>query len=600
MEVALIMNKSTLLKLIAVIIVIVVALIAAVPPNAPFMPEEKRFTYYTFPLLPPLLAIALAMATRQVLLALFAGVWIGGLMATGYNPLSATTQTVAWYVENATDSWNASILLYDFVLGAFMGLLYASGSVHSAARAIARKVKSALGASFAGWLLGLAIFFDDYGNTVIVGNTIRPVSDRVRVSRELLSYIVDSTAAPVAGLALVSSWIGYEVGLIKDSFDGLRELATKGIISIAPTIEAYGAWLSSVPFRFYSILAILLVLTVVITRRHFGPMLKAEHRAIKEGKVLRDGAKPLVPTEEVIGTKPIAKKYAPGWVFAISISVLVAITLLGMWVTGAADPSKWWETPFTEALMNADTATALFWAGMATYFTALAGILITKSLSFSQAMDYTIKGMYLMVFPNAILLHAWCIKSATDAVGTADYVVHGAAVAGLPAILVPLLIFLVSMFISFTTGTSWGTFGVMMPIAIPMAWRLALMQFPGNLDIIYTITFASIASVFAGGIFGDHCSPISDTTIMSSMFSAADHIDHVNTQVPYAVLAASVGIVLYLLFAAGVTNPIILLPIGVVLLIIFHYVLSNLYAKKVGLPPKVPNYVMGASGKEME
>ena len=145
--------------------------------------------------------------------------------------------------------------------------------------------------------------------------------------------------------------------------------------------------------------------------------------------------------------------------------------------------------------------------------------------------------------------------------------------------MVPLVIFLVSMFISFTTGTSWGTFGVMMPIAVPMAWRLALIQYPGNLDIAYTVMFASITSVFAGGIFGDHCSPISDTTIMSSMFSASDHIDHVNTQIPYAVLATSVGIVL-------------LVPL--------HYVISNLYAKKVGLPPKVPNYIVGASGKEIE
>jgi len=585
------LERSALLKTVVVAIVVAVALAAFVPPNAPFMPEEKRFPYVTFPLLPPLLAIALAMATRQVLLALFVGVWIGALMVVGYNPLAAFTKTIEWYVENATDSWNASILLYDFVLGAFMGLLYASGSVHAAARAIARSVRSARSASFAAWLLGLAIFFDDYGNTVIVGNTIRPVADRMRVSRELLSYIVDSTAAPVAGIALVSSWIGYEVGLIKEAFDSLKELAEKGVIAVAPAIEAYGAWLSSVPLRFYSILAIILVLIVVLTRRHFGPMLKAEHRAVKEGKVLRDGATPLVPTEEVIGAEPAAKKYAPAWVFVASITMLVVITLLGMWVTGAADRSRWWETPFTEALMNADTATALFWAGMATYLTALVGSLVTRALSFSQAMDYTIKGMYLMVFPNAILLHAWSIKSATDAVGTPDYVVHGAAVAGVPVLLVPLVIFLVSMFISFTTGTSWGTFGVMMPIAIPMAWRLALMQFPGNLEVAYTAMFASIAAVFAGGIFGDHCSPISDTTIMSSMFSAADHIDHVSTQIPYAVLAASVGIVLYVLFAAGVTNPLILLPLGIVLLIVLHRVLNSLYAKRVGLPPKVPNYV---------
>jgi len=588
--------RTVFLRALVVAVVIAIALAAYVPPNAPFMPKDKRFPYITFPLLPPLLAVALAMATRQVLLALFVGVWIGALMVVGYNPLAAFTKTIEWYVENATDPWNAAILLYDFVLGAYMGILYVSGAVHAAARAIARKVRSALGASFAAWLLGLAIFFDDYGNTVIVGNAIRPVSDRTRVSRELLSYIVDSTAAPIACLALVSSWIGYEVGLVKESFASLKELVEEGVISAAPTIEAYGAWLMAVPYNFYSIFAILLVLVVVLSRRHFGPMLRAEHRAVREGKVLRDGAKPLVPVEEVIGAKPVAKRYAPAWVFVTAIAVLVVVTLLGLWVTGAADRARWWETPFGEALMNADTATALFWAGMATYFTALVGSLATRSLSFSQAMDYTIKGMYLMVYPNAILLHAWCLKSATDAVGTPDYVVHGAAVAGLPVLLVPLVIFLVSMFVSFTTGTAWGTFGVMLPIAIPMAWRLALMQFPGDMDTAYTTMFASIAAVAAGGIFGDHCSPISDTTIMSSMFTACDHIDHVITQIPYAVLAASVSILLYALFATGITNPVILLPLGAALLIALHRVVSDLYARKVGLPPKVPNYTVSEGG----
>ena len=420
------------------------------------------------------------------------------------------------------------------------------------------------------------------------------------MSREFLSYIVDSTAAPVAGIALVSTWIGYEVGLIKDAIEGLQKMASQGVIAAAPDIGAYMAWMSSVPFRYYSILAIVLVLTVVLTRRHFGPMLKAEHRARKEGKVIRDGAQPLMPTESVLGAEPVAKKWTSGWVFAISILALVSITLLGMWVTGADDPSKWWETPFTDALMNSDSATALLWGSFTAYLIALVGGLVSRSLSIAKAMEYTVKGMYLMVFANAILLLAWSIKSATDAVGTADFVVYAATAGGVPALVVPLVIFLVSMFISFTTGTSWGTFGVMMPIAVPMAWRLALIQYPGNLDVAYTVMFASIASVFAGGIFGDHCSPISDTTIMSSMFSASDHIDHVNTQIPYAVLAASVGIVLYLLFAAGITSPLILLPIGVVLLVLLHYVISNLYAKKVGLPPKVPNYVVGASGKEIE
>jgi len=219
------MQTTTLMKIITIVIVFIISFIAFVGPTA-----ERP--YPIFPLLPPLLAIALAIITRQVLPALFAGVWIGALMITGYNPFAATTQTLSWIIENATDSWNATILIFDFIIGAFVGVLYASGSMHALAAAISRTIRTARGSSLVGWVLGLAVFFDDYTNTIVVGNTVRPITDRTRVSREFLSYIVDSTAAPVAGIALVSTWIGYEVGLIKDSFEKL------GI-----DMSAYAAWL---------------------------------------------------------------------------------------------------------------------------------------------------------------------------------------------------------------------------------------------------------------------------------------------------------------------------------------------------------------------
>ncbi len=550
-------------------------------------------------LLPPLLAIVLAILTRQVLLALFAGIWIGALMvvlAEAATPIdyvfsvfTATSKSLAWIVENATDSWNATILIFDFVIGAFVGILYASGTLHAVAAALARRVRSARQASLLAYVLGWTIFFDDYTNTVVVGNTVRPLTDRLRVSRELLSYIVDSTAAPVAGLLIVSTWIGYEVSLIRDSFKSLAEEAQKGLLPLAPDpANAMFAWIMSVPYRYYSILALILVLIVVLTRRHYGPMLEAEHRVVSTGKVLRDGAQPLMPTETVLG-EASGEKRAPAWVFAVSVLVLVIVTLFGMWITGAEDPSKWWETSFVNALMNADAATALLWGSFAGYTVAASLIVATRSLSLIKLMEYTVRGMYLMVLANTILLFAWSLKTAADAVGTANYVVSVATAAGVSAFLVPPLIFAAAAFISFTTGTSWGTFAIMMPIAIPLAWKLAVQQ---GLDpaMVELVTYASIASVFAGGIFGDHCSPISDTTIMSSMFTGADHIDHVNTQIPYALTAMTVSLVLFALFAAGVTHPAILLPIGVALLIALHRLLNNTYAKRKGLPPVVPNY----------
>jgi len=555
-------NKGFIINTVALIIVLAIGVAAP-------------------PLLPPLLAIALAFITKQVLVALFAGVWIGGLMATGWDVFGGTATTLGWIISNVTDSWNATILVFDFIIGALIGVLYVSGSMFSLASELSKKIKSAREASFLSWFLGLAVFFDDYTNAVIVGNASRPLTDRLRVSREFLSYIVDSTAAPVAGLAIVSTWIGYEVSLIDDSFNYLKSLVSEGKIALAPDVGAMYAWLMSVPYRYYSILAIILVLLLVITRRHYGPMLKAEHRAVSEGKVIREGAQPLMPTETVLGS---AKSSAPWWVFVSSVIVLVIVTLLGMWVTGGGD--QWWTVSFTEALMNADAATALLWSSFAAYIFAAVAVLATRSMRFKEVMDSTVRGMYLMVLANAILVLAWSIKSATEAVGTAEYVVELATAAGVPAMIVPAIIFLASCFIAFTTGTSWGTFGVMMPIAVPMAWQIALAQGADP----YVVTYASIASVFAGGIFGDHCSPISDTTIMSSMFSASDHIDHVNTQLPYALTAAGISAVLFALFASGITTPLALLPVGVVLLIASHRVLNTWYAKKTKLPAIVPNY----------
>ncbi|NJE09221.1 Na+/H+ antiporter NhaC family protein [Thermococcus sp. M39] len=520
-------------------------------------------------LLPPLVAIILAIWTKRVLLALFAGVWIGGVMVSGWNPITGTTQTLDWIVGNAIDDWNAKILLFDFLIGAGVGLIYKSGGAMAIAKALTKTVRTSRAASLMGWLLGILVFFDDYTNTIIVGNTMRPITDKTRVSREMLAYIDDSTAAPVAGLALVSTWIGYEVGLIGDSFKDL------GI-----TLGPYAAWLSSVPYRFYSIFAIILVFLVAYTQRHYGAMLHAEYRARTTGKVLRDGAKPLMTTEIDLGAP---KEGGNVHTFIWPILTLVFVTLYGMWVTGGGS-----ETFASDGLMgvlsNSDPALALLWGSFAMVVVAFFLVVGMKIMTVEEAETAIVQGMKQMIIANTILLLAWSIKSATDAVGTANYVV-GIASGVLSPGIVPLVIFLIAMFISFTTGTSWGTFSIMMPIAIPLAYHISGEAGP--------VLWASIGAVFAGGIFGDHCSPISDTTIMSSMFSGSDHIDHVTTQIPYAATAASVGIILYILFAIGIRTWIVLLPIGLVLLVAAHWFLSEWYGKKYGIPHgKVPVYVV--------
>lgn len=521
-------------------------------------------------LLPPLVAIILAIWTKRVILALFSGVWIGGVMAMGWNPISGTTQSLEWIVANATDDWNARILIFDFLIGAGVGLIYKSGGAMAIGKALTRRVRTSKAASLMGWLLGVLVFFDDYTNTIIVGNTMRPITDRTRVSREMLAYIDDSTAAPVAGLALVSTWIGYEIGLIGDAFKGLNV-----------DYGAYAAWLSSVPYRFYSIFAIILVFIVAYTHRHYGPMLHAEYRTRTTGKVFRDGAKPMMTTEIDLG---MPKEGGSVHFFVWPILALVFITLYGMWYTGGGG-----ETYATDGIMgvlsNSDPATSLLWGSFTMVVLAFALVVGTKHMNIEEAETAIVQGMKQMIIANTILVLAWSIKSAADAVGTAPYVVDLAKSAGISGGVVPLIVFLISMFISFTTGTSWGTFSIMMPIAIPLAY--------GVTGRIGPEVFAAIGAVFAGGIFGDHCSPISDTTIMSSMFSGSDHIDHVSTQVPYAFTASGAGLVLYLLFAIGIKSWAVLLPIGFVLLVAAWYVLTEWYGRKYGIPHgKVPVYVV--------
>ena len=255
-----------------------------------------------------------------------------------------------------------------------------------------------------------------------------------------------------------------------------------------------------------------------------------------------------------------------------------------MWYTGGGSEA-FAKGGFKEVLGNSDSALALLWGSFAMVVVAFTLVLAMKQMTIEEAEDAMVRGMKQMVIANTILLLAWSIKSATDAVGTAPYIVELAKSAGIGGGWVPLIVFLISMFISFTTGTSWGTFSIMIPIAIPLAYGVTGRVGPE--------VFASIGAVFAGGIFGDHCSPISDTTIMSSMFSGSDHIDHVTTQIPYAMTASSVGLVLYLLFALGLRNGWILLLIGGVLLVIAWYLLSEWYGRKYGIPHgKVPIYVV--------
>ena len=513
--------------------------------------EEAAKNYGFLSLLPPLVAIVLCFITRRVLASLFIGVWVGATILIGWNPIGGVTKTLAYIVENAADSWNATILLFDFVIGGLIGLIYLSGGAQAFVKSVTKKVKTARDGQIAAWLFGLVIFFDDYSNTAVVGNAFRAVSDKLRMSREKFSYIVDSTAAPVASIALISTWIGYEVGLIGDAIEGTS-------VAMAP----YTIVLQSIPYRFYSIFAIILVLAIALSGRDYGPMLKAEYRARTTGKVFRDGATPLSGGSELKVLEGVPRKTMN---MVVPIVVLVVVTIFGMWLTGGGTSAD----SFTTAIADSDAMTALLWGAAFAVIIAIIMYKIQGIGTLADMMDAFIDGAKMMLLANLILLSAWSIGSVCGEMGTAPYVVD--AVKGvISPLLLPMVIFLICNLISFATGTSWGTMAIAMPIAVPLSLSLGVPLPLG------------ISAVLTGSVMGDHCSPISDTTIMSSMFSGSDHIDHVKTQIPYAFTASGVAILAYIAAGTGMSVALVL-PLGIVLVGILLYLFSAISAKSAGI-----------------
>jgi len=518
--------------------------------------EEVAKNYGFLSLLPPLVAITLCFITKQVLASLFIGIWVGATILIGWNPLSGVTKTLGYIVENAADSWNATILLFDFVVGGLIGLICLSGGAQAFVKSVTNKVKTSRGGQVTAWLFGLIIFFDDYANSAIVGNAFRAVSDKLRMSREKLSFIVDATSAPVASIALISTWIGYQVGLIGDAIQGT-----------SVTMTPYSIFLHSIPYSFYSIFALILVLAIALSGRDYGPMLKAEYRTRTTGKVFADGATPLSGGSQLRMLENVPQKTMN---MIVPLVALVGISMFGMWWTGGGTSAE----SFIAAISNADAMTALLWGA---FFAVIIAIIMYKVQgigTLADMMDAFIDGAKMMVLANLILLSAWSIGAVCDEIGTAPYVVN-AAKGVISPLLLPMVMFLICNLISFATGTSWGTMAIAVPIAVPLALALGV---PLPL---------AISAILTGSVMGDHCSPISDTTIMSSMFSGSDHMDHVKTQIPYAFTASGVAVLAYLAAGSGISVGLIL-PLGIILVGILLYLFSSISAKSAGISFPLP------------
>lgn len=499
--------------------------------------------YGILTLIPPIVAIILAFLTKNVIISLFIGILSGSFLIKliDHSLFSALIQSFLDFVSRAlnslADPWNAGIILQVLVIGGVIHLVAKMGGAKAVAEALARKAKNARSTQLVTLLLGIAVFFDDYANSLIVGPIMKPVADKMRISRERLAFIIDATAAPIAGLAIISTWIGLEVGLINDAF-------TNGI---GQQVDAFGVFLQTIPYRFYNILIIFFVFITSFLLKDFGPMYKAEIEARRrdlkaEKEVAADNNK--IDNSELEPKEGIKLSI---WNAIIPIGTLIITALICFYFSGYSSimagedialQQLMGNSPFSlsaiqQAFSASDASVALFQSALvASIVTIIMGVL-KGIFTLSEAIDTWIDGMKPLLITGVILILAWSLSSVIKELGTAKYLVS--LLSGtLPYFLLPSLIFILGAVISFATGTAYGTMGILMPLAIPLAFSI-------NTDMGYVIVSAS--AVLTGAIFGDHCSPISDTTILSSMGSGCNHIDHVKTQMPYALFVAVITIV---------------------------------------------------------
>ncbi len=503
-------------------------------------------------LMPAFLAIAVALLLRNVLPALLIGLWLGATALEGFTfagVAQGLLNVFSVFIINAlANPDHAAIIAFSMMIGGMVGIITRNGGMSSVVRMVVSRAKTAVGGQVAIWLMGLMIFFDDYANTMVVGNTARPITDHLKISREKLAYIVDSTAAPVVCLALITTWIGYEVSLIDQALQGIDELAG---------YAAYSVFLSSIPYSFYPILAVFFVIVVASTGRDMGPMYKAEVRA-------RQGAVAPLAAEELpamSGDTLEPKENIPLRAANAFIPILVMIIGLGtgLYVTGtsALGPG---DHAVRDIIGASNAYQAMMWSSFIGALTAAGLSIGQRILNAHETVDAWYGGARATLFGMITLVLAWSMSDITAALDAKGYLIM---ILGdtMPVAFVPAIVFMLAAVTAFSTGTSWGTMGILMPLAIPLAWAVMTvngMADPAGMHILYSAT----ACVLAGAVWGDHCSPISDTTVLSSIASGCDHIEHVRTQMPYALLVGAVAIALGTIPAGYGLSPWISIIVG--------------------------------------
>jgi Na+/H+ antiporter NhaC len=501
-------------------------------------------------ILPPLVAIAIALAFRQVLFALFLGIWMGayligdltfaGIFNSFFDALSG------FIVPGVSDPDRMSIVVFSILIGGMVGVITDNGGTRGVIKAITKFVRTKVQGMVVTSLMGFFIFFDDYANTMVVGNTMRPLTDKLRISRAKLAYLVDATAAPIATVALVSTWIGAMVGFIATAEAEMPDFNE----------AAYSVFINSLPYNFYAFFTILFVILIAFSGRDFSTMLKSRitlYKAKHDSKLDKYNLyKDKIEEDE-------EKKSESHWAnAAIPILTLVFGTIIGLFVTGEGDSIQ-------SIIETANSYDALLWGSLASVVVAIGMTLSKKLLDIEKTLEGMMNGMHVMFDGVLILVLAWALSDVTVALGTADYLV---SVFGetLNPYWMPALVLVLSALTAFATGSSWGTMGILMPLVVPLGWEIGNSTgIPPEMTL--EVIYASVSAVLAGSVWGDHCSPISDTTILSSIATQCDHVEHVNTQLPYALIVGGISILAMISALVLNISVWIIYPAGVALII---------------------------------
>ncbi len=480
-------------------------------------------------ILPPLVAIIMALILKEVFSSLFLGILTGTfIMAlyTGQGPaealLDGTLRVADTYMVGALfDADHVKIIVFTLLIGGMVRIISVNGGMQGVVNWLSKKAKTARSGQLMTFLMDLCVFFDDYSNTLVVGNTMRPLADKLKISREKLSYIVDSTSAPVVAVAFVTTWIGAELSYIQ-----------QGIEAVGLETSAYSVFFHSLAYSFYPFLTLAFVLMLILSGRDYGPMLKAERAARLANATT--SPEEMAESQETHITDAV-----------LPLIVLILGTVTGLVATGY-DTAVWSDTnlnffsKISATIGDADSYVALLWASTFSLLTAIIMTMLRGKIKFNKLMEEVIEGFKSMFTAVVILTMAWSIALVAKDMHTAEFVSQLLLKWSLSPGLVPVLTFVLACLIGFSTGTSWGTMAILYPLILPASWLLC--QENGlDLDASMPLFYNVVASVMAGAVMGDHCSPISDTTIMSSLASDCEHLKHVGTQMPYALTVGGVA-----------------------------------------------------------